>query len=64
MLKLTLELADPVIGHLELQLAHLEGIAGVGDLQLGLIDLAGGVAKHLLAGGVQRRLLAQTLFAR
>jgi len=61
LLELALELADPVVGHLQLQLAHLEGVAGVGDLQLGLVDLAGGVAEHLLAGGVQRRLLAQAL---
>lgn len=61
LLELSLQLADPVVGHLQLQLAHLESVPGVGDLQLGLVHFAGGVAEHLLAGGVQRGLLAETL---
>lgn len=61
LLELSLQLAHPIVGHLQLQLAHLEGVACVGYLQLGLIYFACSMAEHLLARGVQGGLLPEPL---
>lgn len=60
-LELRVQLAHPVVGHLQLELAYLQHVAHLGTLVLALVDARGRVRQHLLARRIERRLLAQPL---